>query len=233
MKLRTLLAFCLMLPCNVSAQPKNIIETARAKSDAALNLDPASPFWSGARVVYLSVESNGQELPPYRTELRTRWTADSIYFLFVCPFQHLSLKPGPDSVQETYELWNWNVAEVFIGSNFQDISRYKEFEISPQNEWIDLDINLHAPHHEEGWKWNSGFEHLARIDEAKHVWYAAMRVPFTSLDSRPVRAGNTFRVNFYRTEDSGANAKEIMWQPVMSKTFHVPEHFGLLRLVDK
>src|SRR5215470_3336358 len=233
MKLQTLLAFCLTMPCIVSAQSKNIIESAKAKSDVALNLDPASPFWRDARVVYLSVDSNGQELPAYRTELRSRWTADSIYFLFVCPFQHLSLKPAPDTAQETYELWNWNVAEAFIGSNFQDISRYKEFEISPQNEWIDLDINLHAPHHEEGWKWNSGFEHLARIDEAKHIWYAAMRVPLASLDSQPVRAGNTFRVNFYRTEDAGANAKEIMWQPVMSKTFHMPEHFGILRLVER
>ena len=122
---------------------------------------------------------------------------------------------------------------MFIGSDFQDISRYKEFEISPQNEWIDLDINLHTPHHEEGWKWNSGFEHASRIDEKKHIWYAAMRIPFAAVDSRRVQAGNTFRVNFYRTEDSGANEKQIMWQPVMSKTFHVPERFGVLRLVAK
>ena len=43
---------------------------------------------------------------------------------------------------ETNELWNWDVAEVFIGSDFKNIRRYKEFEVSPQAEWVDLDINL-------------------------------------------------------------------------------------------
>jgi hypothetical protein len=33
---------------------------------------------------------------------------------------------------------------VFIGSDFHDIKPYKEFEVSPPNEWVDLDINLSA-----------------------------------------------------------------------------------------
>ena len=57
------------------------------------------------------------------------------------------------------------MAEVFIGADFTDIRRYKEFEISPQGEWMDLDIDLNKPHHEDGWKWNSGFQVSARIDE--------------------------------------------------------------------
>jgi Carbohydrate family 9 binding domain-like len=224
---------CLLLLPLAGAQQKNLIESVKADRDTALEVNPKAAFWRDAGPVYARVDRNGNKLPGYQTEVRSRWTDTNIYFLFVCPYQHLSLKPSPDTVQETYELWNWNVAEVFIGSDFKDIKRYKEFEISPQNEWIDLDINLHAPHHEEGWKWNSGFEHTARIDEKKHIWYAAARIPFAALDSRPARAGNTFRVNFYRTEGSGANAKEVMWQPVMGSTFHVPEHFGLLRLVEK
>jgi hypothetical protein len=39
------------------------------------------------------------------------------------------------------------------GADFSDIRRYREFEISPQGEWIDLAIDLHNPHNEEGWKW--------------------------------------------------------------------------------
>jgi len=224
---------CLLLMSFADAQQKTVIESVKANRDTALEMNPNSAFWRNARPVYARVDPQGNELPTYQTEVRSRWTDTNIYFLFVCPYQRLSLKPSPDSTHETYELWNWNVAEVFIGSDFQDISRYEEFEISPQNEWIDLDINLHTPHHEEGWKWNSGFEHAARINEKRHIWYAAIRIPFSALDSRRVQAGNTFRVNFYRTEDSGANAKQVMWQPVMSNTFHVPERFGVLRLVAK
>lgn len=226
-------AVCLLLCSLASAQSKNVIESVKADRDTALELNPNADFWRGARVVYAEVGANGDTLSDFRTEVRSRWTGTYIYFLFVCPYHHLSLKPNPDTTNETYELWNWNVAEVFIGSDFKDIKHYKEFEVSPQNEWIDLDIDLHNPHHEKGWVWNSDFGHAARIDQQNHIWYAAMRIPFTALTAQAVRGGATFRVNFYRTEGAGADARQIMWQPVMSSTFHVPERFGLLRLVAK
>ena len=75
---------------------------------------------------------------------------DNLYFLFICPYDELYLKPAPTTRQETNELWNWDVAEVFISANFRDIKLYKEFEVSPQGEWVDLDIDLHKPHHEDG-----------------------------------------------------------------------------------
>jgi hypothetical protein len=87
------------------------------------------------------------------------------------------------------------VAEVFIGSDFHDIKRYKEFVVSPQNEWVDLDINLNAPRHEEGWLWNSGFEHSVRIDKPAQIWCAAMRTPLAALNTAAPADGNAFRVN--------------------------------------
>ena len=74
----------------------------------------------------------------FRATVRTRWTEKNIYFLFVSPYDELHLKPNPTTQKETNELWNWDVAEVFIGSDFNDIQRYKEFEVSPQGEWVDL-----------------------------------------------------------------------------------------------
>src|SRR5436309_98298 len=82
------------------------------------------------------------------------------------------------------------------------------------------DVDLKKPHHEDGWLWNSGFEHVTRIDAAKHIWYAAMKIPFNAIDTRTPAPGNTFRVNLYRTEGPPKESKEIMWQPVMSDTFH-------------
>jgi Carbohydrate family 9 binding domain-like len=120
---------------------------------------------------------------------------------------------------------------VFIGSDFHDIKRYKEFEVSPQNEWVDLDINLSAPRHEDGWLWNSGFEHSARIDRSGHIWYAAMRIPLAALGTPAPAEGAAFRVNLFRTEGPADDAKEITWRPPMSNTFHAPQRFGLLRLV--
>jgi hypothetical protein len=226
------LAF-LLWAFSAQAQPPAVIQSVHADNDTPLNTNPDAPFWHEARPISAQSDPNGKTLPEYRTEVRSRWTRDNIYFLFVCPYRQLYLKPQPDVAHETYGLWNWNVAEVFIGTDFNDIQRYKEFEVSPQNEWVDLDIDLNKPHHEEGWTWNSGFEHVVRIDESKHTWYAAVRIPFAALSPRAEAPGTRFRVNFYRTEGPPQNSTEIMWQPVMSKTFHVPERFGLLQLVAK
>ena len=217
----------------ISQEHKPVFFSIHSERDVSLNADPNSEFWSAAQPVFMKVDMNGSPVPEYRTEVRSRWTKDSIYFLFVCPFKQLYLKPNPDTSRETYELWNWNVAEVFIGSDFKNIRRYKEFEISPQGEWIDLDIDLAKPHHEEGWVWNSGFEHTARIDKSKSTWYAAVRIPFSALDTPNPASGTTFRVNLFRTEGGPDHGKEILWQPTMAKTFHVPERFGLLKLKGK
>jgi len=209
-----------------------VVESTFAKQDVALELDPASAFWSGARVIYMDKDSFGKVVPRYRTEVRSRWTKNNLYFLFVCPYERLHLKPEPNSRQETNELWNWDVAEVFVGSDFSDIKRYKEFEISPQGEWIDLDINLSNPHHEDGWKWNSGFEVAARIDREKQIWYGAMRIPLGAIDARPPLPGNTLRLNLFRSQGPPDHLQQITWQAPMSKSFHVPEKFGLLKLLD-
>jgi hypothetical protein len=213
-----------------AGQEKPVIGSLHAPNDVALTADAASSFWRSAPAVYAEVGKDGHALPEYKTEIRTRWTAKNIYFLFSCPYQSLYLKPAPDTSHETNELWKWNVAEVFIGSDFKDIKRYKEFEVSPHNEWVDLDIDLNKPHHEDGWLWNSGFEHVTRIDDAKHIWYVAMKIPFKAIDSRQPARGNMFRLNLYRTEGPPQDQIEIMWQPVMSNSFHMPERFGLLRL---
>jgi len=215
-----------------AAADQAVVESIHAIQDVSLDLDPTSPFWRASSPVYIENDTLGKVMPRYRTEVRTRWTKNNIYFLFVCPYQQLYLKPSPTPQQETNQLWNWDVAEVFIGSDFKDIRRYKEFEVSPQAEWIDLDIDLHKPHHEEGWTWNSGFEVKARIDPAAHIWYATMRIPFAAIDTRPPAPGNMMRINLFRSEGPPSHQQAVTWQAPMKSTFHVPERFGLIRLVE-
>ena len=173
----------------------------------------------------------GSSFLTIRTEVRSRWTKDNLYLLYVCPYEELHLKPSPNTVAETNELWNWDVAELFIGSDFHDIRRYKEFEVSPQGEWVDLDINLALPHHEDGWTWNSGFQVAARIDRKAKVWYGAMRIPFAAIDERTPEAGNVFRANLFRGQGPPERQKSIAWKAPMRDTFHTPERFGQLELV--
>ncbi|MGH9546365.1 MAG: carbohydrate-binding family 9-like protein [Terriglobales bacterium] len=213
------------------AKDHAVVEAVRAAKDVPLRTDPASQFWSAARPVYLEKDTQGKLVPGYRSEVRVRWTRDNLYLLFVCPYEQLYLKPDPHTVQETNQLWNWDVAEVFLGSDFTDIKHYKEFEVSPQGEWIDLDVDLHKPHHEDGWTWNSGFAVASRVDPGAHTWYGAMRIPFSAIDPRPAAPGNTLRINLFRSQGPPPNRHEVTWQPPMGSTFHAPERFGSLKLV--
>src|SRR5450432_300132 len=175
---KALLLTVLLAGTALAAEPP-IIESVQAKQDVSLTLDPTSKFWSASSRILMDKDPHGKVVPAYRTEVRTRWTTNNLYFLFVCPYEQLNLKPSPNSEQETNQLWNWDVAEVFLGSDFQDIQRYKEFEISPQGEWIDLDIDLHKPHHEEGWTWNSGFE----VQVHPSSWWGLCKLMSRSIHS--------------------------------------------------
>ena len=224
----------LVVACATSALAAGpTINAVWAEQDVPLDTNPSTPFWRGARPAYMDANSHGKLDPKYRTDIRIRWTNRNLYILYICPYDQLNLKPHPQTSTETNELWNWDVAEAFIGSDFKDIKRYKEFEISPRAEWVDLDINLNNPHHEDGWIWNSGMEVSARIDETAHIWYGAMRIPYSAIDSRRAAAGNILRINLFRSQGPASARHEIAWQPPMSNSFHVPERFGRLELVKK
>ena len=226
------LAIFLLACSTLAASAEKSIEATRATKDVGLDTNPSSEFWRAARPAYMELDAHGNRVPKYLTEVRTRWTAKNLYFLFICPYEELNLKPDPKTSSETNHLWNWDVAEAFIGSDFENIKRYKEFEISPQGEWIDLDIDLSSPHHENGWTWNSGFEVSARIDRKARIWYGAMKIPYSAVDSRSPAAGNLFRINLFRSQGPEARRQQITWQAPMSDSFHVPERFGLLKLVE-
>jgi hypothetical protein len=188
---------------------------------------------SGAGLVYADKANLRPESAalPYRGPLPLD-RGESVFLI------HLSLRSAEfealsQQSTETFQLRDWDVAEVVIGSDFQDIRPYKEFEISPQGEWVDLDIDLSKPHHEDGWTWNSGFKVAARIDPATKIWYGAMRIPFSALQSRPPAVGDKFRINLFPSQGPPPNGIEVVWQPTLNHTFHTPERFGLLRLVTK
>ena len=214
----------------IFADGPGIFVSHHADANFALTADPGADPWKSVQGIFMENGPKGEPHPDHRTEVRSRWTKDNVYFLFVCPYQELHLKPNPAVATETNKLWDWDVAEVFVGADFQHIRRYKEFEMSPQSEWVDLDIDRDSPRPEGGWLWNSGFEVKARIDEGKKIWYGEMRIPVKSIDARPPVAGLEMRINLYRCQGAGAHRKYIAWQPTHAETFHVPEAFGGMRL---
>src|SRR5215472_2114715 len=146
------------------------LESKQAQSvfsdrDCPPDTNPLSDFWLDVPVALLTQNSHGEPLLGPSTEVRSRWSLTHLYLLFTCPYEVLYLKPDPDTSKETNKLWQWDVAEVFVCPHSDNIRRYKEFEVSPQGEWVDVDVDLDSPNHEDGWVWTSGIEVASRIDD--------------------------------------------------------------------
>lgn len=219
------------------AQEPGVFPSYRASTDVGLTADPGSSFWKGVKGVALEKNILGVEEPALRSEARSRWTNDNLYFLFIGPYDELTLYPNPDTTNETYKLWEKDVFELYLGANFENISLYGEFQISPQGEFLDLGIDSSRPR--PGWNderlWSSGFEVKSRIDAAKKIWYGEMRIPIASLDKRLAKVGNELRVNVYRLHGPGPGRQRhfLAWQNVGIWNPHRPEKFGMLRLVPE
>lgn len=203
--------------------------SSRADQDIPPDTNPESKFWHEAPSIYLTSDCYGKAVARHKSEVRSRWTAQNLYFLFLCPYEELHLKPDPSIAAKTWGLWNWDVAEAFIGSTGDPIDHYKEFEMSPQGEWLDLSVDLHRTDKIADHSWQSGFKVAARLDLAAKVWYGCMQIPFAALGQGPAKAGDTLRINFFRSQ--GPLPRELAWQPPQQESFHAPERFGKLRLI--
>ena len=93
-----------------------MIESAWAPRDFELNLDPDGEEWREAPRVTADRNYVGEPIAGQPTEIRSRWTNENLYLLYINPYDELNLKPDPTPSVETPRLWNWDVAEAFIGS---------------------------------------------------------------------------------------------------------------------
>jgi hypothetical protein len=214
----------------------DVAVSVQAAQDTELSADPGTTFWRNAKPLLANHDNMGKLIRKDTMTVRSRWTGQNLYILFACPFvEHpLNLKQDPKTEEETFGLWNWDVAEAFIGDDFQNINLYKEFEVSPQAEWVDLDIDRNklggSP---DAWHWNSGYKVKAKIDEAKNIWYAEMRIPFQAISRKPASPGLEFRINFFRAAGKEPNRLLLTWRPTHGPSFHVPAAFGTFRLVGE
>jgi hypothetical protein len=197
-----------------------------------LNTDPKSSTWSGSASVWMVRDcSKTLEYPNLKTEIRGFWSDSDLYLLFVCPYETLNLWLPTQNDRPRRGLWDRDVVEMFLGDDWENIRHYREYEIAPTADWIDLAIDL--DHRGTDRNWRSGWHTAARIDEAKHVWYAAAQIPLKSVSQAAVVPGTRWRMNLYRIDGQGADPQRhfLCWQPtcvVNRDPNHVPENFGTL-----
>jgi alpha-galactosidase len=189
---------------------------------------PTSSCWKLSTALRFSADWREENADPEReTEVRLLWTPEWFYLRFLARFRVITVFSDAEPNGRRDHLWDRDVAEVFLQPDLAQPGRYKEFEVSPNGFWIDLDI---APGEKHDLK--SGLRRRVILNEAAKTWVAELALPMKCLVDRFDPAA-TWKVNFYRVEGATEPRFYSAWQPTRTPApnFHVPEAFGELVFV--
>jgi hypothetical protein len=194
------------------------------------------PAWRGASWVKFDHDAfNPVIFSQSATEIASLWTPAYAYFAFRCKYTTLNLFEGKDPSKDFWTLWDRDVVEIFLNPQPERMRHYYEFEVAPNNLWIDLEIDLDKKPFGNP-RWDSGFAHATSIDAKNHVWTCELRIPVAALaGTTPLKANTDWRINFFRCDGPGNETQRrlLSWSPVHSEahTFHSPWSFGVIRFV--
>jgi len=193
-----------------------------------IKLDAAHPAaeWQGASSVAFCSDWQGENPDPGReTRVRVLWSTRTLYLRFACRYRELYLFADSDPNGRRDHLWDRDMAEAFLQPDPSRERYYREFEVSPNGMWIDLDI---SPGGLADLK--SGLQRAVVLDEKSRTWAAELAIPMKSLTAH-FDPKAVWRANFYRVEGTKEPRAYLAWQPTKTPqpNFHVPSAFGRLR----
>ncbi len=194
------------------------------------NLD--KEIWKAADWIRFDRSLSGREhYPQSETQAATAWTSRNVYFAYRAKYDALNVFEQADPGIPTWELWNRDVVEVFINPTPERMNHYYEFEVAPNNLWLDLEIHRDKTPVPSSIL-NSHFAHATVIDRARRLWTCEMRIAAGDLGVQTISAGAQWRLNLFRADGLGDDAQRrlLAWSPIPTgKTFHVPSSFGVIQ----
>lgn len=91
------------------------IDARRGAADFAPDGNLAKKAWKHAHSIEFSHCMSGKpDYPEQATHVASLWTEKYIYFAVFCKFDALHAFEGEDISKERWELWNRDVADVFL-----------------------------------------------------------------------------------------------------------------------
>ena len=204
----------------------SLIVAIPVTGDIPVNAAMPDAHWQTAMPVTFSADWRGQNSnPDLQTTVRVLWTQRDLYLRFECRYRDLFVFSDADADRRRDKLWERDVAEAFLQPDPSRERYYREFEVSPNGMWIDLDVfpggiaNLH-----------SGMKSSVALDEKAHSWSAELAIPMKALTEH-FDPRLEWRVNFYRVEGRQEPRSYLAWQPTRTPepNFHVPSAFGRMK----
>jgi alpha-galactosidase len=186
---------------------------------------PQDSTWKTASPIHFNADWQGHNADPQReTEVRLLWTPEFLFVKFRARFREITVFPDAEPSGRRDHLWDRDVAEVFLQPDSSDPLLYKEFEVSPNGMWIDLDLS-----HGQKSNLRSGLRRRVQLNKETSTWIAELAIPMKSL-TPSFDPTAIWRANFFRVEGSAEPRFYSAWQPTRTPqpNFHVPEAFGNL-----
>ncbi len=210
------------------------ITSTRLASDFTPDGDLSKNVWKDARRITMDRDRFGKTpLPNLVTQVASRWTPGYVYFAYWCRYQSLYVFTGEDIAKERPNLCIRDVAEAFINPQPQRFRHYYEFEMAPNNQWWDIEINLDKNGNID---WDSHFDHATKIDAEHKTWTLEMRIPVKPMNVDAIHAGDTWRLNLFRSGGQGDDSQKyfMAWGTLpagSNGSFHQPACFGIIKFV--
>jgi len=193
-----------------------------------IDLEASHPAteWRQANPIAFSSDWQGKNRDPTReTRVQLLWSDETLYLRFECRYRELYVFPDSEPSGRRDQLWDRDVAEAFLQPDPSRERFYREFEVSPNGMWIDLDIFPGGRA-----DLNSNLKRSVLLDERSRTWTAELGIPLRLLTNN-FDPSASWRANFYRIEGKQEPRAYLAWQPTHTPqpNFHVPQAFGRLR----
>lgn len=194
--------------------------------EIALDARHRAVEWQQAEAVTFCANWQGKNSDPGRqTTVQALWTRKSLFLRFDCRYRELFLFDDSDANGRRDHLWDRDVVEAFLQPEPSHLRNYREFEVSPNGMWIDLDIFPEGRRDLE-----SRLTRSVWLDRDALAWTAELAIPMRSLAPNFDPAAE-WRVNFYRVEGPREPRFYSAWRATKTPepNFHVPDAFGKMR----
>lgn len=191
---------------------------------------------------FVDISGEGFPTPKYDTKARMLWDDDYLYVSAVME--------EPDILANLTEhdaiIYHDNDFEVFIDP---DGDGHDYFEIENNARGVVFDLMLDKAYRSGGnflVQWDCPGLQLAvtrdgtlnKSTDTDRTWTVEMAIPHKAVTvnfDNPLKAGNTWRLNFSRVEwlKKGGPEENWVWTPTGKVDMHMPDRWGFLQFSDK
>lgn len=206
------------------------ITASRVAEEIRLDARHPAVEWQRAQAIAFCADWQGKNADSGReTRVRALWTPKTLYLRFECRYREIFIFENSNANGRRDHLWDRDVAETFLQPDPSRPPYYREFEVSPNGMWIDLDIFPDGLNHLK-----SGLTRSVWVDEKNRMWAAEIAIPMKALTEKFDPAA-VWRTNFFRVEGQREPRFYSAWRPTNTPepNFHVPAVFGKLKFAER